>query len=218
MTSITISRDPLKRFFDILFSVFILVISSPFMLVFGVLVKMSSPGPVFYGSVRLGQGGRVITCWKFRSMYCDAEKRLLELLASDHRLKAEWESFQKLRRDPRVTPIGRFLRRTSLDEWPQFWNILKGELSVVGPRPCVLIGPPEQFEREILSWYGRSAAAILSVKPGLTGVWQISGRSEVSFAERVQIEEKYARTRTLYLDALVLLKTFPILFFSRGAY
>ena len=218
MASIPISRDPWKMFFDLLFSVVILTISFPFMLIIAFLVKISSPGPIFYGSMRLGQGGRVITCWKFRTMYRDAEKKLSELLDTDSHLRDEWSRYQKLKNDPRVTPIGRFLRRTSLDEWPQFWNVIRGDLSVVGPRPCVLVGAPEYFEIEIQNWYGNSAETILSVKPGLTGVWQISGRSELPFKERVQIEEHYARTRTLYLDAIVFLKTFPILLFSRGAY
>lgn len=213
-----IHRAPIKRIFDILFSLIVLVFSTPLMIVVAILVRMSSPGPVFFGSVRIGQGGKVITCWKFRSMYPDAEARLFQILSSDPLRKEEWGRFQKLKDDPRITPIGKFLRRTSLDEWPQFWNVLKGDLSVVGPRPLTLIGPPEQFSIEIRAVYGKSAETILSVKPGLTGVWQISGRSELSLEERVCLEERYARTRTLFLDMILLFKTLPALLFSRGAY
>ena len=218
MTSMPIHRAPIKRIFDILFSLIVLVFSTPLMIVVAILVRMSSPGPVFFGSVRIGQGGKVITCWKFRSMYPDAEARLFQILSSDPLRKEEWGRFQKLKDDPRITPIGKFLRRTSLNEWPQFWNVLKGDLSVVGPRPLTLIGPPEQFSIEIRAVYGKSAETILSVKPGLTGVWQISGRSELSLEERVCLEERYARTRTLFLDMILLFKTLPALLFSRGAY
>ena len=218
MASIPIRHDPVKRFFDILFSLFILIVSAPLILVLILLVKISSDGPIFFGSVRLGQGGKVITCWKFRSMYRDAEERLSQILEACPKCREEWQRFQKLKDDPRITPIGRFLRRTSLDEWPQFWNVLRGDLSVVGPRPLVLMGPPEQFSIEIRGVYGKSAETILSVKPGLTGVWQISGRSNLSLEERVSLEEHYAQTRTLFRDMILLFKTVPALLFSRGAY
>lgn len=218
MTSIPVRHDPIKRILDILFSFLILICSAPLMAVLVLLVKISSPGPIFFGSTRLGQGGKVITCWKFRSMYSNAEQRLAQILASDLVCREEWQRFQKLKKDPRITPIGQFLRRTSLDEWPQFWNVLKGDLSVVGPRPLVLMGPPEQFSIEIRAVYGKSAETILSVKPGLTGVWQISGRSNLSLEERVSLEEHYVRTRTLFRDMILFFKTVPVLLFSRGAY
>lgn len=213
-----IQYDPLKRFFDILLSSVLLLFFFPLFCILALIVKVTSPGPVFYGSIRLGQGGKVITCWKFRSMYCDAENRLHELLSSDPALREEWNRFQKLKSDPRITSFGHFLRRTSLDEWPQFWNVLKGDLSIVGPRPLTLIGPPEHFFEEMQSWYGSRTRAILSVKPGLTGVWQTSGRSEVSIEERAQLEERYAQTRTLFKDFILLIKTVPALLFSRGAF
>src|SRR5690606_19029520 len=130
------------------------LLTSPLILVLALLVRATSKGPAFYKSVRLGRGGKVIYCWKFRSMYCDAEERLKELLASDVQKRAEWKKFQKLKNDPRITSIGYFLRKTSLDEWPQFWNVFKGDLSVVGPRPPTLVGPPESFVKEIRKWYG----------------------------------------------------------------
>lgn len=216
--AIAVRHAPLKRLFDIAFSLFFLIVFSPVFIAVALLVFAASPGPIFYRSIRLGRGGKVIFCWKFRSMYRDADDRLESLLASDPTVRAEWEQFQKLKNDPRVTWIGRILRKTSLDEWPQFYNILKGDLSIVGPRPPVLIGPPEYFAQEIRKWYGESTGKILSVRPGLTGIWQISGRSEISFEERVRLEEMYAETRSFSKDLLLILKTIPAVIFSKGAY
>jgi len=216
--SIAIRHDPLKRIFDIAFSLFVLIVFSPLFILLALLVKVTSLGPVFYRSVRLGRGGKVIYCWKFRSMFRDADERLMQLLNSNEELRLEWEQFQKIKNDPRITLIGRFIRKTSLDEWPQFWNVLKGDLSIVGPRPPVLIGPPDRFAEEIRKWYGIKMDKILSIRPGLTGVWQISGRSEISFEERVRLEEKYAETRTFLKDLILILKTIPAVIFSRGAY
>lgn len=214
---IRIQHDPTKRIFDILFSLCTLIVLSPFipLIALGICI---TPGPVFYKSTRLGRGGTVIHCWKFRSMYSDADERLRQLLASDPALNDEWNRFQKLKNDPRITRFGTFLRKTSIDEWPQFWNVLKGDLSIVGPRPPVLMGPPESFAREIQKWYGSRANKILGVRPGLTGVWQISGRSEISFEERIQIEEHYVETRTFWSDLMLILKTIPAVIFSKGAY
>jgi exopolysaccharide production protein ExoY len=215
---IAIRHDPLKRVFDILFSSAVIVLFSPVFILIALLVKLTSPGPILYKSVRLGRGGKVIYCWKFRSMFHDADERLNQLISSNPRLRAEWEQFQKLKKDPRITMIGQFLRKTSLDEWPQFWNVLKGDLSIVSPRPPVLMGPPDQFAEEIRKWYGVSAGKILSIRPGLTGVWQISGRSEISFDERVRLEEVYAETRSFWKDVILIIKTIPAVLFSKGAY
>lgn len=216
--SIPIRHDPIKRIFDVGFSLTILVLFSPVFLLIALFVRITSPGPVLYKSVRLGRGGKVIYCWKFRSMYQDADERLRILLASNSKYRREWEQYQKLKKDPRITSIGHFLRKTSLDELPQFWNVLIGDLSIVGPRPPVLIGPPEQYGEEIRKWYGISTNKILSIRPGLTGVWQISGRSEISFDERVRLEENYAQTRSFGKDLVLILKTIPVVFFSKGAY
>lgn len=215
---ISIRHDPMKRAFDIVFSLLFLLAASPFLMILALMVRTTSPGPIFYKSKRLGRGGKVIECWKFRSMYKDAEERLHHLLDSDEKFRAEWEAFQKVKEDPRITAIGRFLRRTSLDELPQFWNVLKGDLSVVGPRPPTLLGPPEHFLDEILLLYGERAHVILSVRPGITGAWQISGRSQIPFEERCRIEERYARSRTFWIDLVLILKTIPAVFFSRGAF
>ncbi len=215
---ISVRHDPLKRLFDISFSLIVMLCFSPVFILIAFLVRITSSGPIFYKSVRLGRGGKAIYCWKFRSMYPDAEKRLEQLLAHNSQYQTEWDEFHKLKNDPRVTLIGKFLRKTSLDEMPQFWNVLKGDLSIVGPRPPVLIGPPEHFAEEIRKWYGISVVKILSVRPGLTGVWQISGRSEISNDEKTRLEEVYVETRTFWKDLVLILKTIPAVLFSRGAY
>lgn len=215
---IPVQHDLVKRGFDILFSVVFITTFSPIFFCLALLVFATSPGPVFYKSKRLGRGGKIIECLKFRSMYKDAEERLIHLLDSNDKLREEWKLYQKLEQDPRITPIGRFLRRTSLDELPQFWNVLKGDLSVVGPRPPTLIGPPESFLQEIHLLYGNKVHNILSVRPGITGVWQTSGRSKIPFEERCLLEEKYALTRTFWLDLVLIMKTVPAVLFSRGAF
>lgn len=212
-----VRHDPLKRTFDVIFSLLFLTALSPLLLTLAILVRSTSLGPIFYKSRRLGRGGKIIECLKFRSMYHDAEQRLHDLLSSDGQFRAEWEAFQKVKKDPRITPIGRFLRKTSLDEMPQFWNVLKGDLSVVGPRPPTLIGPPDEFIQEISLLYGDRAAKILSVRPGVTGVWQISGRSQIPFEERCKLEEQYAMHRTFLQDLIVIAKTIPAVLSSRGA-
>jgi undecaprenyl-phosphate galactose phosphotransferase len=207
-----------KRAFDIFFSASFLVAVSPFLLILAILVKKTSPGPIFYRSVRLGRGGKLIQCLKFRTMFVDAEERLHQLLRSDANLRDEWKTFQKFKDDPRITPMGNFLRKTSLDEIPQFWNVLVGDLSVVGPRPPTLIGPPEAYLDEIRKLYGPSAFKILSIRPGITGLWQISGRSHIPFAERAKIEAQYAESRNFWTDLIVIAKTVPAVLFSKGAF
>lgn len=215
---VSVRRNPTKRAFDILFSLSVLIFLSPLFLALGLLVRFTSEGPIFYKSRRLGRGGKIIDCWKFRTMYKDAEERLHHLLETDASFRKEWDAFQKVKADPRITPIGRFLRKTSLDEFPQFWNVLKGDLSVVGPRPPTLLGPPENFFQEIRSLYGESTAKILSVRPGITGLWQVSGRSQITFEERRKLEERYAETSTFWQDLVVIAKTIPAVLFSRGAF
>ena len=126
--------------------------------------------------------------------------------------------FQKVKHDPRITPIGYYLRKTSLDELPQFWNVLKGDLSLVGPRPPTLMGPEEHYLQEIYLLYGEKTNTILSVRPGITGIWQISGRSHISFSERCAMEENYALNHSLWQDLVILAKTVPVVFSSKGAF
>ena len=143
-------------------------------------------------------------------MHKDAEKKLKDLLASDPERKAEWETYWKLKDDPRVTWVGKLLRKSSLDEFPQFWNVLKGDLSVVGPRPVT--------SAEIERYYGDKASKILSIRPGITGIWQTSGRNLISFEERVQLEENYVDKHSFLLDLVLIGKTIPSLFYSKGAF
>lgn len=154
------------------------------------LIKVTSPGPVLYVCRRVGRHGKAIDCWKFRTMCQNADQMLKELLAQDPVIRLEWETYYKLKDDPRINSVGRFLRKTSLDELPQFWNVLMGDLSVVGPRPVT--------EEEIEKYFKEKKEKILSVRPGLTGIWQTSGRSLLTFEERVKLEESYVDTSRLF--------------------
>lgn len=213
-----VRKDPLKRVFDIVFSSLFIILASPLFLVLTALIDCTSNGPIFYKSRRVGLCGKLIDCWKFRSMHCDAEERLHKLLSSNEAFRTEWEKFQKLKNDPRITWVGKFLRKTSLDEIPQFWNVLKGDLSVVGPRPPSIIGPPEKALLEIRQLYKDKTETILSVRPGITGLWQISGRSQISFEERCAIEERYALHHTFLQDLWIIAKTLPAVFLGKGAF
>jgi len=175
------------------------------------LVKISSPGPVFYVQKRVGRGYKHFGCIKFRTMRADADAVLTRVLAQSPALRQEFERDFKLRDDPRITPIGKFLRRTSLDELPQFFNVLCGEMSVVGPRPIV--------DKEIDRYEGYMDE-VLSVRPGLTGLWQVSGRNNLSYSKRVRLDLAYARGRSLLLDLAIILRTFGVLLLpmDRGAY
>jgi lipopolysaccharide/colanic/teichoic acid biosynthesis glycosyltransferase len=201
----------LKRTGDVVFAVAALGLGAPLLLVLALLVKISSPGPVFYVQRRVGRGYRRFGCIKFRTMRADADQVLSRVLAESPDMRAEFERDFKLRQDPRITPIGRFLRRSSLDELPQFLNVLRGEMSVVGPRPIV--------EKEIQR-YGPYMDEVLAVRPGLTGLWQVSGRNNLSYAKRVRLDLAYARGRSFHLDLAIILRTFGVLLLpmDRGAY
>lgn len=207
---IVIKHNPTKRIFDIIFSLFALVICLPLLLIIAAIILFSSRGKIIYSHERIGRGGKPFRCYKFRTMYKDADLRLQELLTNNPQLLEEWKSSRKLKKDPRVTPVGQFLRKTSLDEFPQFWNVLKGELSIVGPRPVV--------KEEVTDYLGDKASKILSVRPGLTGIWQVSGRNDVSYANRINLDEQYVDTHSLYLDLILIFKTIPRMIFSKGAY
>ncbi|AII49998.1 galactosyl-1-phosphate transferase [Synechococcus sp. KORDI-52] len=200
-----------KRSGDIVFSLMVLAIGSPMLLLLAGLVKLSSPGPVFYTQRRVGRGYQRFGCIKFRTMRADADAVLARVLKDDPSLKAEFERDFKLKRDPRITPLGRFLRRSSLDELPQFLNVLRGEMSVVGPRPIV--------EKELVR-YGPYMDEVASVRPGLTGLWQVSGRNNLSYKKRVKLDLAYARGRSFGLDFAIILRTFGVLLLpmDRGAY
>ncbi len=201
----------LKRIGDIIFSLLVLILGSPIFIGIAILVKLSSSGPVFYIQKRVGRNYREFGCIKFRTMYKNADELLPSLLEKYPIMRNEFEKDFKLRHDPRITKLGRFLRRSSLDELPQFLNVLKGEMSVVGPRPIV--------SNEI-NKYSIFMEEVISVRPGLTGLWQVSGRNNLSYNKRVQLDLVYARNRNLILDCEIILLTIGVLLFpmDRGAY
>lgn len=195
----------IKRSIDIIGSVIGLVVLSPVFLILAIIVKLDSKGPVFFAHKRLGYKRRIIKIFKFRTMVTDAEA-MIDKLPLEQR--EEFKKNFKLEDDPRITKIGKFLRKTSLDELPQLVNILKGDLTIVGPRPIV------QKEIEL---YGKYGSKLLSVKPGLTGYWQVNGRSDTTYEERVQLDMTYIDERCLLLDIKIILKTFIEVFRGRGA-
>jgi undecaprenyl-phosphate galactose phosphotransferase len=206
-----IKHFPIKRAFDILFSLTCLIIGFPLFLIIGILVYLSSPGQIIYSHERMGRGGKPFKCYKFRTMNQDADQYLQDILSVNPLLRLQWESSFKLKQDPRVTPIGAFLRKTSLDELPQFWNVLKGDLSIVGPRPVV--------HKELKKYYGVKAYKILSIRPGLTGPWQVSGRNNIdSYKKRVSLDEYYVDNQSFLMDLKLIAKTIPVMLFSKGAY
>lgn len=206
-----VKHIPIKRIFDICFSLSALIIGSPIFIIVAACIAFSSPGKIIYSHERVGRGGRPFRCYKFRTMYTDADKRLKEILSACPELKAEWERSFKLKNDPRITRIGAFLRKTSLDELPQFWNVLKGDLSVVGPRPVI--------QEEIVKYFGSKASKVLSIRPGLTGPWQVSGRSDITcYAKRIELDEYYVDNQSFLLDLKLIGKTIPAMLFSKGAY
>lgn len=208
--SCEIKHLPTKRIFDIFFSSIILMLGMPILLLIALFIRCSSRGKAIYYQTRVGRGGVPFHCYKFRTMYNDADARLKEILESDPNRRREWDTTHKLKDDPRVTPIGAFLRRTSLDEMPQFWNVLKGDLSVVGPRPVV--------KEEIDKHFRHKADKIFSIRPGLTGIWQVSGRSDTSYATRIALDEQYLETRSFWLDLKLIALTIPSMIFRKGAY
>lgn len=179
------------------------------MLLVAVAVYVQDGGPILFAHRRIGCNGRAFYCLKFRSMAVDAERRLADLLASDPAARAEWALDHKLRRDPRVTRLGAFLRKSSLDELPQLLNVLRGDMSLVGPRPIV--------EAEVAK-YGHRFRDYCAVKPGITGLWQISGRNDTSYRTRVALDSLYARRRNVGLDAYILACTLPAVLTKRGSY
>ena len=199
----------IKRIFDLACSIFGILVLLPLFLVVALLIKAESKGPVVFSHGRVGKGGREFRCYKFRTMVADAQKVLQDLLARDPQARAEWDRDFKLKNDPRITRIGSFLRRTSLDELPQLINVLKGEMSLVGPRPIVL----EEVDR-----YGDKARYFFKVTPGITGLWQVSGRNDISYEERVLLDEYYAKNWSLWLDIEIIIRTFGAVFKKDGAY
>jgi exopolysaccharide production protein ExoY len=197
-----------KRGLDIVIASTALLVLMPLLLIVGLMVKLSDGGSVFFAHRRIGLAGREFGCLKFRTMRQDAAARLETLLASDPEIRREWDETRKLKDDPRVTVIGNMLRRSSLDELPQLLNVLRGQMSLVGPRPVTYDELPR---------YGDHLGSYLAVRPGLTGHWQTSGRSDVSYQSRVLMDVDYARDWSLLWDAQIMFKTVPVLFSGRGS-
>jgi Undecaprenyl-phosphate galactose phosphotransferase WbaP len=200
-----------KRLFDILFSLLVLILFSPVYLILALVIALSSRGPIFYVQERVGKNYKPFNCIKFRTMVSNADEILIQMMETSPHLQQEFEANFKLKKDPRITKIGRFLRITSLDEFPQFWNVLKGDMSVVGPRPLVT---------EELPKYGCYIDQILTIRPGITGLWQVSGRNDIPYPRRVQIDLYYVKFRTFWLDLWIVLKTIGVVIIPKdnGAY
>lgn len=197
-----------KRIVDTLFSALLFVVSFPLFVIIPILIKLTSRGPVFYRAERLGRHGRTIRVWKFRSMYADADRRLRSLLETDKALAEEFEKNFKLRDDPRITPIGRFLRKTSIDELPQIFNVFRGEMALIGPRPIV--------EAEV-GYYGADYPVFSSVRPGITGLWQVSGRSDTDYSRRVALDTYYVLNWSPWMDIWIVIRTVYAVLLMRGA-
>lgn len=202
-------KDPFwKLILDKVFASAALVFFTPFIVVIAVLLKAGGNGPVFFAHSRIGQGGHPFQCWKFRTMVVNAQERLQSYLDENPEARAEWEGSRKLSNDPRVTCLGNFLRKTSLDELPQFWNVIRGDMSLVGPRPIT---------QDEAQYYGNRFDYYLAVRPGITGLWQVSGRSTSSYDERVKLDVEYVRTRSLWKDLQIVLRTVKVVLSQHGA-
>ncbi|MFC6645650.1 sugar transferase [Granulicella cerasi] len=198
-----------KRAFDVLAVLAVSPILVPLFAVIALAVQLSSPGPVFFSHRRIRSHGDFFSMWKFRTMCVNSAEVLEEYLAKHPEARAEWRETHKLTKDPRVTRVGNFLRRTSLDELPQLWNVLTGSMSLVGPRPIVAA----EVEK-----YGDEFAAYAAVKPGVTGLWQVSGRSNTSYDERVKYDRQYAQEWSLRMDLMILVRTVTSVWHGDGAY
>jgi exopolysaccharide production protein ExoY len=202
------TADLAKAVFDRIFAALALLFFAPFLIVISMVIFFSDGGPILFRHKRVGRDGRTFNCLKFRTMANDAEQRLNAILEADPEARAEWEANQKLEDDPRITCVGEFFRKTSLDELPQFWNVLRGEMSVVGPRPIVA---------DEARHYGENYRDYLSVRPGVTGLWQVMGRSRTTYAERVAMDVEYVRNRSFRMDISIILKTIKVMLARDGA-
>jgi exopolysaccharide production protein ExoY len=195
------------RALDLGLAATLLLVLVPALLVTALLIKLSGPGPVIFRHSRIGRGGRTFTCLKFRTMEHNAEELLPDLFDACGSMRIEWGLDQKIRNDPRVTPIGRLLRKFSIDELPQLWNVVRGEMSIVGPRPIV---EDEAYR------YQEHFKDYCSVKPGITGLWQVSGRNNLSYSRRVELDCAYIRTRSIRSDCSIILRTLPVVLRGTG--
>jgi len=198
-----------KRIFDVIIASITLIVFLPLFACVVLLLKLTDPGPVIFRHIRVGQGGRRFACFKFRSMVLDSDKVLKALLESDPAARKEWDRTQKLANDPRITPLGKFLRQSSLDELPQLINVIRGDMSLVGPRPIV----PSELTR-----YGDKLSLYLQARPGITGIWQVSGRNDCGYDRRIEMDANYVRNWRFSTDFVILLRTLGAVLAQRGSY
>jgi undecaprenyl-phosphate galactose phosphotransferase len=207
-------KSPYNRFIKRTFDLAVSVLFLPLLLfvigILGFLIKLDSRGPVFYRHTRIGRAGKPFDVYKFRSMYLDSKERLEKILETDSAFRQEWETYFKLRNDPRITRMGNFLRKTSLDELPQIFNVLSGKMSLVGPRPVL--------KEEIDKYYKEHADYYNLVRPGISGLWQVSGRNDVDYDQRVRLDTWYVLNWSVWLDITILFKTFGAVLRKEGAY
>ena len=199
-----------KTAFDYILTLVGAVFISPLLVYIAYRIKKEDPGPVFFAHTRIGKDGKPFPCFKFRSMVVNSQEMLQKYLAENPAAREEWERDFKLKDDPRGTPIGKFLRSTSLDELPQIFNVLRGEMSLVGPRPVI--------QEELDKYYGETAKLYCTVKPGITGLWQVSGRSDIGYDERVALDATYIKYRSMWGDIVILWKTIGVVLMKKGAY
>jgi lipopolysaccharide/colanic/teichoic acid biosynthesis glycosyltransferase len=205
---LTPSQRVAKRALDITGCLFFFLCFGPMYIAVALAVRLCMGGPVHYWQNRIGQGGRIFRFYKFRSMVVNADEILAQHLAADPAARDEWKEFQKLAKDPRITPLGRVMRKFSIDELPQFFNVLKGDMSLVGPRPCMT------RQRTL---YGPHWGSYCKMRPGLTGLWQVSGRNRLSYAARVELDMAYASQWSLWLDIKILARTAWVVLRSDGS-
>jgi lipopolysaccharide/colanic/teichoic acid biosynthesis glycosyltransferase len=204
-----IASDRLVRALDVTIASVALIAFAPLMLVIALTILVAGGGPVLFAQLRMGRDGKMFTCYKFRTMHNNAEAILRSLLEESAEARGEWARDHKLREDPRIVGIGSVLRRTSLDELPQLFNVLLGDMSIVGPRPIVA----SESGR-----YGRYLAAYCAVRPGITGLWQVSGRNDTTYRRRIACDVLYARSKSAGNDIAIIARTVPVVLFARGAY
>lgn len=205
----SIANRFVKRLFDVTVSLISMPLLLPIIGIIGILIRLETPGAAIYAHDRIGKNGETFRCYKFRTMLRDAEEKLMEILENNEKFRIEWEKNWKIKKDPRITKIGRFLRKTSLDELPQIFNVIKGNMSLVGPRPYL---PREEND------IGKNIQIICSSKPGITGLWQVSGRSNTGYEYRVKLDSWYVMNWSLWLDIAILFKTIRVVAKMEGAY
>jgi exopolysaccharide production protein ExoY len=209
MNSVKAVGGASKRVFDVVFAGSVMAVLLPLLLLIAAIIVLHDGGPPLYGQTRIGRNRVLFRCWKFRTMVLNADGYLAEHLQANPNARLEWQATRKLKRDPRITPIGKLLRASSLDELPQLLNILRGDMSVVGPRPVV----PDE-----LSMYGNSSDDYCRARPGLTGAWQVSGRNDTTYDTRVRLDSDYVRGWNFRRDIVIILRTIPAVVSSRGCY